>query len=200
MADSEKAKPQKPKSELICLPNPNLRTPSRRVGLIDQSIFNLAGRMLEQAKLWEEDRQFEMTVGLAAVQIDQLWRVVLIRHNLEKDSDPRFQVLINPKITRTDGPKIEEYEGCLSVPDYYAKVERYQRVRFEALDLAGQPIVASAEGFLARVIQHEIDHLKGIMTVDRVKEPESGFGKLSGDGQIEPVSLDEVKAKGLLEL
>lgn len=195
-----KAESEQPKSELICLPNPNLRTPSRRVGLIDRPILELASRMLEQAKLWEEGREFEMTVGLAAVQIDQLWRVVLVRHNFKKESDPRFQVLINPKITRTDGPKTEEYEGCLSVPDYYAKVERYNRIRFEALDLAGRTIVASVEGFLARVIQHEVDHLKGVMTVDRVKDQRTGFGKLSGDGKIEPVGLEEVKARGLLEL
>ena len=199
MAKPEKTETTDAKSELICLPNPNLRTPSRRIGLVDQSILELASRMLNQAKLWEKDRKFEMTVGLAAVQIDQLWRVILVRDNFNKSSAPRFQVLINPKITRTDGPKVEEYEGCLSVPDYYAKVERHNRIRFEALDLAGQPIVASVEGFLARVIQHEVDHLKGIMTVDRVKDLETGFGKLVDDGRISAVRLDEVKAKGLLE-
>ena len=199
MAKPRKTEAGPQKSELICLPNPNLRTPSRRVGLIDRSILELVSRMLNQAKLWEEDRQFEMTVGLAAAQIDQLWRVILVRDNFNKSSGPHFQVLINPKITRTDGPKIEEYEGCLSVPNYYAKVERHNRIRFEALDLAGQPVVASVEGFLARVIQHEVDHLKGVMTVDRVKDLETGFGKLVDDGRIEAVSLDEVKARGLLE-
>lgn len=200
MAETDKTNPEQAKSELICLPHPSLRTPSRRVGMVDKSILELTSRMLKQAKLWEKGREFEMTVGLAAVQIDQLWRVVLVRHDFKKNSEPQFQVLINPKITRADGPKIEEYEGCLSVPDYYAKVERYNRIRFEALDLAGRPIVASVEGFLARVIQHEIDHLKGVMTVDRVKNQEDGFGKLTENGKIEPVSFDEIKARGLIEL
>ena len=187
------------KSELIYLPHPTLRTPSRKVGLVDQPTIELLAKMIERAKLWETDRPHEIAVGLAAVQINQLWRVVIIRRQFDKAEPPTFQALINPRITRTDGPEIEEYEGCLSVPDYYAKIKRAQKIRFEALDLVGQPIVASVSGFLARVIQHEVDHLKGIMTVDRVTDPETGFGRLGNDGQIEPVSLATVKTQGILD-
>ncbi len=187
------------KSELICLPHPTLRTPSRKVGLIDQPTIELLAKMIGQAKLWEAGRPHEIAVGLAAVQINQLWRVVIIRRQFDKAEPPTFQALINPRIARTDGPDIEEYEGCLSVPNYYAKIKRPQKIRFEALDLMGQPIVASVSGFLARVIQHEVDHLKGIMTVDRVTNPETAFGQLSSNGQIEPISLATVKAQGILD-
>ena len=189
-----------PESKLIYLPNPNLRTPSRRVGTIDQSILELINDMVAQAKRWEQNRQLEITVGLAAVQIDKPWRVVIIRNRFDKSQPPAFQVLINPKITRTDGPEIEDYEGCLSVPDYYAKIGRAERIRFQALGIDGQPIVASAQGFLARVIQHEVDHLKGIMTVDRVVDPKTDFGKLTPDGKIEAVSLTGLQAQDLLNL
>lgn len=190
---------QQPKSELIYLPDPALRSPSRRIGLIDRPTLELIGKMVEQAKLWEQTRPHEITVGLAAVQINQPWRVVIVRRQFDKATAPSFQALINPRITRSDGPEIEEYEGCLSVPDYYAKVKRADQIRFEALDLTGRPIVATAKGFLARVIQHEVDHLKGTMIVDRVEDPATGFGRLNQQGKIEPVELAAVVARGLID-
>lgn len=202
MATNESGPPgadQPPKSELIYLPDPALRSPSRRIGLIDRPTLELIGKMVDQARLWEQTRPHEITVGLAAVQINQPWRVVIVRRQFDKAAPPSFQALINPRITRTDGPEIEEYEGCLSVPDYYAKVKRAERIRFEALDLTGRSIVATAKGFLARVIQHEVDHLKGITIVDRVEEPETGFGRLNQQGKIEPVELAAVEARGLID-
>ena len=191
--------PNQPKSELIYLPDPALRTPSRRIGLIDRPTLELIGKMVEQAKLWEQNREHEITVGLAAVQINQPWRVVIVRRQFDKSIPPAFQALINPRISRTDGPEVEDHEGCLSVPDYYVKVKRAEQIRFEAIDLTGRQIVASAKGFLARVIQHEVDHLKGITIVDRVENPKTGFGRLNSSGQIEPVELSAVQAQNLID-
>ena len=195
----------KNKSEIITLPHPALRQPSQKVGLINQKIQSLVQKMTEQAILWEKSRDNETSVGLAAIQINQPLKVVIIRETLETGREPAFQTFINPKITKYSGPKTIKLEGCLSVPNYYANVERYEEIKIAALDLNGNPFKFKANGFLARIIQHELDHLKGITTVDRVAEDtnEKGekfsFCRLNESGDFEIVPVEQVAATNILK-
>ncbi|MYB39917.1 peptide deformylase [Candidatus Saccharibacteria bacterium] len=194
----------KDKLEIISLPHPALRRPSRKIGLINEEVRSLIEKMTDQAIMWESDRPNETTVGLAAVQINQLLKVVIIRENFDSDKEPVFQTLINPKITKYGGAKTIKLEGCLSVPDFYANVERYEEVRVSALDERGNPIKFKASGFLARIIQHEVDHLKGIMTVDRAVEAindqgeKFSFCRLAESGKFEVADEAEVAASRIL--
>ena len=137
-------------------------------------------------------------MGLAGVQIDQLQRIIIVRKSTEPNSKPEFLPLINPKIVRTWGPMETAYEGCLSVPNYYTRVERYHRVRFRALNILGRPVSFTVDGFLARIIQHEVDHLKGIMTVDRAQDHDHDFGVLTAEGKIDPVDFSVIQKSRLL--
>ncbi len=184
--------------EIITLPHPALRQPSQKVGLINQEIRSLVQKMTDQAILWEKSRINETAVGLAAVQINKLLKVIIIREDLELEKEPKFQTFINPKITKYDGAKTIKLEGCLSVPDYYTNVERYEEIKVSALDLNGNPFKMKVSGLLARIIQHELDHLKGITTVDRAIEDtnEKGekfsFCQLDEDGNFEIVLPEKI--------
>lgn len=130
----------------------------------------------------EDSRDAEVSVGLAAVQIGELYRVVLIRDSFEDYNNKNFSVLINPKIIKTDGAPIIQYEGCMSVADIYGKVARFPKIRVEALNEDGQKIVFNASGYRARVIQHEVDHTNGILFIDRaLKGSGHPFKKMVGD-------------------
>ena len=185
--------------DLIYLPHPTLRKPSRKVGVIDAPIHQLVDALIEQAILWEGSREKETTVGLAAVQINQPWRVIIIREDFNNTDSKSFLALINPKITKYEGEIVEEFEGCLSVKDYYSRIPRNTKIRLQAKTLAGKEFSMRAEGFLARVLQHEIDHLKGVMTVDRASgKQDNCFRLLDASGKLVRVSHDKVKKSGIL--
>ena len=195
------------KSKIIALPHPALRQPSRKIGLIDQTIVKLAEEMIDQAIAWEKGRSHETTVGLAAVQINQPFRLIIVRNDLQDRTPGRkdsFYVLVNPQITKYAGARKAQFEGCLSVPRYYANIERYEEVKVSALDLEGRPVRFKAEGFAARILQHELDHLKGITTVDRAVPAINKQGKffafcqLDSAGKLQNVDEEEVRKAGIL--
>lgn len=178
------------KDNIITLPNPSLRQRSKKVGLVSSQVHQLI-RDMEHATLdWEDSRAHEVGVALAAVQINSLLRVVIIRNNFDDKKDRTFQVFINPEITKYEGKQTEDYEGCLSVKDLYGKVKRYEKVRIKAQDINGQPIRLTAEGFLARVFQHEIDHTNGIVFVDHIKNDQYAFFRLDPEGHLEPLDYE----------
>jgi peptide deformylase len=88
-------------------------------------------------------------------------------------------------IAKYEGDIIEDYEGCLSVKDIYGKVPRYSKVRIKALDLTGKEVRFSAEGFLARVFQHEIDHTNGKVFLDHIKDTPTAFYTLNEEGNLQ---------------
>ena len=106
-------------------------------------------------------------VGLAAIQVGHD-KSLLVYDIAPKDEKRSLQVLINPKIVTSEGAIISENEGCLSVPDYRTDVKRASRVLVEAFDREGKPLRFEAEGLMALVMQHEIDHLNGILFIDRI--------------------------------
>lgn len=179
-----------PRDTIISLPNSHLRSRSQRVGVVTQDIKTLCDSMIAATLDWEDSRQHEVGVALAAPQIDRLLRVVIIREDFDDKDNRKFTILINPEITKYEGDIIEDYEGCLSIRDIYGKVPRYSKVRVKALDITGKPFRFTAEGFLARVVQHEIDHTNGIVFIDHIKEQKDAFYKLDNEGQLEPLDYE----------
>ncbi|MDP6539686.1 MAG: peptide deformylase [Planctomycetota bacterium] len=104
-------------------------------------------------------------VGLAAPQVGDRRRVLVLNPTGKPEDD---LVLINPEIVDRSGPITLHEEGCLSFPGIYAEVRRPDRCRVTAVDAAGAPIEATYEGFTSRVVQHEFDHLEGVLLVDRM--------------------------------
>lgn len=179
------------KSNIITLPAKNLRQRSKKIGFINDEVKQLADDMRDATLSWEDSREHEVGVALAAVQVDQLQRVIIIRNNFEDKSDKTFQVYINPEITKAYGEIIEDFEGCLSIKNIYGRVPRYSKVKVKALNLSGKEIRITAEGFLARVLQHEIDHTKGTVFIDHIKDKPEAFFKLKDDGALEPLDYEK---------
>lgn len=173
-------------TKLITLPNPHLRHRSKKVGYIGDEITTLIEDMKLSTLDWEDSREHEVGVALAAIQIDQPYRVVIVRNNFDDKNDREFRVLINPEITKYEGQLYDDYEGCLSIQDVYGKVPRYERVRVKALDENGHEFRITAEGFLARVLQHEIDHTNGIVFIDHIKDDTNAFFTLTAEGKLVP--------------
>lgn len=179
------------KENIITLPNPHLRQKSKKVGVITDEIKNLIHDMEEATLDWEDSRDHEVGVALAAVQIDQLYKVVVVRNNFDDKNDRTFISLINPKITKYEGEIVEDFEGCLSIKDTYGKVPRYTKVKVKALNINGKEIRVSAEGFLAVVLQHEIDHTNGIVFVDHIRDNPEAFYVLSKEGKLEKLDYEK---------
>ncbi|MEK7561493.1 MAG: peptide deformylase, partial [Patescibacteria group bacterium] len=131
------------------------------------------------------------------IQIDQFYRIIIIRNDFDNKDDKTFVVFINPEIVKREGVVQEDYEGCLSVKDIYGKVPRHSKIRMKALDEQGREVRVRAEGFLARVIQHEIDHLKGKLFVDGLEDNAEAFYKLAADGKLTHLDYEEVQKAGI---
>lgn len=176
---------------LISLPNPHLRKSSKKVGYIDDAIRELAAHMQDITLDWEAGREHEVGVALAAIQIDVPLRVIVVRNDFDNKEDKTFHVFINPVITKYEGDLVEDFEGCLSVKDLYGKVPRHNRVRVKALNLTGKEVRFSAEGFLARIFQHEIDHTNGKVFVDHIKDVHEAFYALNEEGNLQQLDYEK---------
>jgi peptide deformylase len=171
------------RENIITLPDKRLRQKSSRIHVITPEVQQLALDMQEATLDWEAHRPHELGVALAAVQVGKMERIVIIRNNFETKDDRSFVVLINPEVVKAEGEIAYDHEGCLSVPDVYGLVPRHSKVRVKALDEKGQEFRLKAEGFLARVLQHEIDHTHGIVFIDHIKDQDAFF-KLTKDGKL----------------
>lgn len=178
------------KEDIITLPNSHLRQKSLKVPVNDSSVQQLITNMTDAALDWEDSRPHEISAALAAIQIDSLKRVIIIRSNFEDKEDRSFTVLINPEIIKYEGDIKADYEGCLSVKNIYGKVPRYTKIRVKALNAEGAEIRFKANGFLARVIQHEVDHTNGILFVDHIRDDKEAFFELDDKGDLLPVDYD----------
>ncbi len=149
-----------PIKPLIILPDPVLRLVSRPVERIDSHLRKLAADMLET--MYDAPG-----IGLASIQVGEPLRMLVI--DLAKEDEPKApQVFINPEIVERSGDRSVYEEGCLSIPDYYAEVERPASVSVKHLDLDGNAHVIAAEGLLATCLQHEMDHLDGVLFIDHI--------------------------------
>ncbi|NLE75297.1 MAG: peptide deformylase [Chloroflexi bacterium] len=146
--------------------HPILRRKAQKVKVFDRDLQRLADDMLETMR-------HAHGMGLAANQVGVLKQIVVIEMP-EEDDDPQsgqIYTLVNPEIVRRDGAQVGE-EGCLSVPGYVGQVRRAEQVTVRAQTLKGRRIRLESEGLLARVLQHEIDHLQGVLYVDHLERPE----------------------------
>lgn len=179
------------KEDIITLPNTNLRQKSKKIQNVTDTTRQLIDDMTAAALDWEDSRPHEISAALAAVQIDKLERVVIVRSDFDSKESREFTVLINPEIVKYEGNVESDYEGCLSVRDIYGKVPRHTKIRVKALDAEGNAIRFKASGFLARVIQHEIDHTNGVVFVDHIRETTDAFYTLDSKGELKPLDYDE---------
>lgn len=179
------------KDDIIALPNPHLRQKSERVGIITPAIRQIVKDMEMATINWDESRDHEVGVALAAVQIDKLYRIIIVRNNYDDKIDHTFTTFINPEITKASEEMVEDFEGCLSVPNTYGKVLRSKRVKVKALDINGKVFRVTADGFLARIFQHEIDHTNGIVYIDHIKDKPEAFYRLDDAGKLQPLNYKE---------
>ena len=146
---------------IIKFPDKTLRQRARKVRVINRSIIRLANDMIETM----DDAD---GVGLAANQVGVLRRVIVVR----LPEDEVAQVYVNPEIVRREGERLVE-EGCLSVPGYVGTVTRSIWVRFRGLDLNSKLVRMRADSLLAQVLEHEVDHLNGILYMDHLAAHET---------------------------
>lgn len=145
---------------LIILPDPLLRQVSQPVERVDSELNHLVDDMLET--MYEAPG-----IGLAAIQVGVPRRLLVI--DLAKEGEePTPLVFINPKIIRSSDERSTYEEGCLSIPDYYAEVERPAAITVTSLDRTGKEVTTEADGLLATCLQHEIDHLDGVLFIDHI--------------------------------
>jgi peptide deformylase len=144
---------------ILTYPHPTLKTEAKPVEAVDDRIQALAEDLVET--MYDAPG-----AGLAAPQVGESCRMIVVETG-DADIGPRPLVVVNPKIIDADGEFIFE-EGCLSVLEYTAKVNRAENVVVEGLDVEGQPLRIEASGRLAVVFQHEIDHLDGVLFIDRI--------------------------------
>jgi peptide deformylase len=145
---------------LIILPDPILRQTSALLEDVTPEVQSLASDMLET--MYDAPG-----IGLAAIQIGVPKRVVVI--DLHKEGEEKApQVFINPEILTSSDDRSSYEEGCLSIPDYYAEVERPATIRVRYVDLDGKAQEIEADGLLATCLQHEIDHLNGVLFIDHI--------------------------------
>jgi peptide deformylase len=155
--------------EIVKYPEKILSQPTQPIENIDDTVQNLIDNM---AKTMYE----APGVGLAAIQVG-INKSLTVYDISPKDEKRSLQVLINPRIVSREGSIISEDEGCLSVPDFRSDVKRAAAIVVEGLDRNGKPLRIDAEGFLAIVLQHEIDHLNGILFIDRISALKRGIYK-----------------------
>jgi peptide deformylase len=179
------------KNNIISLPQPALRQRSKKVGIVTDEIKKIIKDMEAATLDWEASRKHEVGVALAAVQVDIPLRIVVIRNNFDNKDDKTFTVFINPEITKYEGKVEQDFEGCLSVPNIYGKVPRHTKIRVRAQNLEGKYFRVTAEGFLARVFQHEIDHTNGIVFIDHIKDDPKAFHMLQDDGHLEAIDYEK---------
>jgi peptide deformylase len=147
---------------LLIFPDPRLRLESEPVQEITDEIRTLARDMLET--MYDAPG-----VGLAAIQIGEPKRLVVM-DTPKKDEERQPVVLVNPEIVWAADEKHTYEEGCLSIPEYYEEVERPARVKFRYTDLDGKAVEVEAEGLVAICVQHEIDHLNGVLFIDHLSK------------------------------
>jgi peptide deformylase len=179
------------KDDIIALPNTHLRQRSKKVGIVTDNVKKIVDNMKAATLDWEDSREHEVGVALAAIQVDIPLRIIVIRNNFDNKNDKQFTVFINPEITKYEGTLEQDFEGCLSIPDIYGRVPRYTRVRVRALNEEGRSFRVTAEGFLARVFQHEIDHTNGIVFIDHIKDDGAAFYTLQKDGKLEKLDYEK---------
>ena len=168
--------------EIITLPQAVLRRKAHKVTGFGSAFQTLADDMIETMRQ-------APGVGLAAPQVGESIRLIVIEYGDEENEDipPKLYVIANPVITRSSEETMMGFEGCLSIPGIQGEVKRFTAVTVKGLNRHGLPMTVKAKGWLARIFQHEIDHLDGVLFVDRA---ESVWQTEQQQGQVLPSMTD----------
>src|SRR5882757_7032175 len=174
--------------DILIIPDKRLRLKSEPVKAVDAAVRALVEDMF--ATMYAAPG-----IGLAAIQIGVPTRVVTM-DLAGKDEPPEPKVFINPEIVRSSAAQSVYEEGCLSIPEYYEEVERPGKVTVKCLDLDGKAQEIEADGLLATCLQHEIDHLNGVLFIDHISKLKRDmvmkkFKKAAKKGDGKPLSEDE---------
>jgi peptide deformylase len=162
--------------EIVTIPGPVLRKKARKVTDFGPGLQTLIDDMVETMRE-------APGVGLAAPQVDELVRVIVVEYDGEPEEEvenrkpPKLYTMVNPEITRMSEEKETGVEGCLSIPGFVGEVERPVAILVRGQNRHGQPMRVKADGWLARIFQHEIDHLNGVLftdLTDKVRRLEEG--------------------------
>jgi peptide deformylase len=152
--------------KIVTLPNPVLKRKARAVHKIDKNLQVVLDDMVETMRA-------APGVGLAAPQIGLSEKIIVVEY-YEKDEDEQVEdapkkvwAMINPEIVKASEEKVAGVEGCLSIPGLVGEVERHAEIQVKGLNRHGKPMKVKAKGWLARIFQHEIDHLNGVLFPDR---------------------------------
>ncbi|TAK13987.1 MAG: peptide deformylase [Anaerolineae bacterium] len=150
-----------PLREIITIPHETLKRKARPVTSVDSKLQELIDDMVETMRA-------APGVGLAAPQIDVPLSLIVVEFGDEEDEEApkKLFTLLNPEITRPSTEILTGMEGCLSIPGFVADVDRHDSVVVKALNRRGQPVKVKASGWLARIFQHEVDHVNGILMTD----------------------------------
>jgi len=174
--------------EIITLPHPILRRKARKVSNFGSDFQKLVDDMIDTMRE-------APGVGLAAPQVNVPWRVITVEFGDEEDEEvpPKLYVMVNPEITRISREVVSGIEACLSIPEVAGDVDRPLTVTVKGQNRRGQSLKIKAKGWLARIIQHEVDHLNGVLFVDladRVWKIEEEPSQVGVPGSIERESVE----------
>ncbi len=148
--------------EIVKTPDPVLRRKAHKITTFDKDLQALVDDMIETMRV-------APGVGLAAPQVGVSQRLIVIEYGDDEDENvpKKLFAVINPEIIQASEEKVEGIEACLSIPQLAGEVERHEKVVVKGLNRHGKPVKIKAEGWLARIFQHEIDHLEGVLFTDR---------------------------------
>lgn len=151
--------------EVVTIPEPVLRRKAKKVTNFDGDLQQLIDDMVDTMRE-------APGVGLAAPQVAISERVVVVEFGDEEDEsvEPRLYVVVNPEIVKHSNETVNGVEGCLSIPNVVGDVDRYESVVVKGQNRHGKPLKIKASGWLARIFQHEIDHLEGVLFTDRANQ------------------------------
>lgn len=188
--------------KVILDPHPTLHQKCQAVDPKSKKVRELLKTMRATLQEWEAGEKRYVSVGLAAPQINEPYQIVLIRSNFNDYDKKDFYALINPEITKYEGAPFYEDESCMSVHGIHAKVPRYPKIKLKALDETGNEIKFTARGYEAKVIQHEVDHINGLLFLDRaLTESQGGYFKEYDPktDKVTDITQAEVQKRGLMK-
>lgn len=181
--------------KLITTPDPRLRQKSAKVREITDDTRQLIADMVSASLAWEAQHPYELSAAMAAPQLGENQRIIIVRDDLDNKDNQTFTALINPEVIRTEGKIQKDQEGCLSVPEIYGLVGRPHKVKVKAQLEDGTEVRLKASGYLARTLMHEIDHLNGILFIDHIRGDSQAFYRMDDRGDLQPVTDYETEIK-----
>lgn len=181
--------------EVVTTPDPRLRKKSIKARFNDPEVSKIIEKMRKNTLEWEKEHPHELSAAMAAPQLGYNKRIIIVRDDFDDKENRHFTALLNPEVIKAEGAIVKDHEGCLSVPKYYGLVPRHEKVKIKAFLEDGNEVRIKADGFLARTLQHEIDHLNGILFIDHIKDDQEAWFYIDDkDGELKPIEdFSEIK-------